>query len=379
MKIITIDSQKLILHSLKKRLIETGYDVEAASSVDEGIELLKKETPDLVTVDIKMPEMNGIDVLKYIKEAKLNTKVVVISGEVEEDLITDLFDYGVDEFIRKPVSLNEIVARISRLIGSVNTLEQNLAINFGVILRNKSVGIVIPCYNEADRFFKEEFRTFINNNIGYYLCFINDGSTDNTLEKLKEIQQGNENCIGIVDCAENGGKAEAVRQGMLYLTEKSGLDFDYLGFLDADLSTNFKDFNSLIDVIERSSYKIVSGSRIERVGANIKKASKRRMISLTINYIIQRILKMNFRDTQCGAKIIDKDVVPLLFKDKFITRWLFDVEMFLRMKKHFGDKVKSLICEQPLRRWIHADGSKLSMKDSVKIALQLTKIATHYR
>jgi hypothetical protein len=52
----------------------------------------------------------------------------------------------------------------------------------------------------------------------------------------------------------------------------------------------------------------------------------------------------------------------------------------MRMKKYFGaDKVQQLICEQPLKRWIHADGSKLSMKDSVKIVGQLLNIAVHYR
>jgi len=50
------------------------------------------------------------------------------------------------------------------------------------------------------------------------------------------------------------------------------------------------------------------------------------------------------------------------------------------MRKHYGkEKVLQLICEQPLKRWIHADGSKLSMKDSAKIVGQLAKIAFTYR
>ena len=89
---------------------------------------------------------------------------------------------------------------------------------------------------------------------------------------------------------------------------------------------------------------------------------------------------MDFNDTQCGAKIFHKDVIDITFKDKFITQWIFDVEIFKRMTLHFGlDKAKEILCEQPLKRWIHADGSKLSMKDSIKIVGQLALIAWTYR
>ena len=89
---------------------------------------------------------------------------------------------------------------------------------------------------------------------------------------------------------------------------------------------------------------------------------------------------MDFKDTQCGAKIFRKDIINIAFKDKFVTQWIFDVEIFKRMSLHFGLKqAKAMLCEQPLRRWIHADGSKLSMKDSVKIVMQLAQIAWVYR
>ncbi len=77
---------------------------------------------------------------------------------------------------------------------------------------------------------------------------------------------------------------------------------------------------------------------------------------------------------------MDKDIVENMFTKPFITKWLFDVEIFIRMRKFYGaEKAKSMICEQPLKRWVHADGSKLSMKDSVKIVGQLAKIAISYR
>ena len=89
---------------------------------------------------------------------------------------------------------------------------------------------------------------------------------------------------------------------------------------------------------------------------------------------------MDFKDTQCGAKIFSKDVIDIAFSKRFVTQWIFDVEIFKRMTQYYGLKeAKTMLCEQPLKRWIHADGSKLSMKDSVKIVGQLAQIAWVYR
>lgn len=378
MKILAIDDQQLILLSLEKRLIELGYEVKTADSGSFGIELFKSFEPDLVIVDINMPGMSGLEVIKHIRiDQNSKTPIMVMSGNTDEKIIVDGFDLGIDDYMKKPVSLNEVAARVKRIIGEPDTNTFSKNNSEGQMLQEYCVGVVIPCYNEEDRLSGKEFKEFVHNNLGYHLCFVNDGSTDKTLEVLEELRKGNENKISIYNCEKNGGKAEAVRQGVLHIAKDTQLD--YIGYLDADLSTDFRDFDDLVRTIEKSDFKIVSGSRMSRMGANITKESARALISKTINLIIRSILKMPFNDTQCGAKIMDKEIAELVFDKKFITRWLFDVEIFMRMRKHYGrEKVLQIICEQPLKRWIHADGSKLSMKDSVKIVGQLAKIAVHY-
>jgi len=379
MKILAIDDQLLILMSLEKRLIELGYQVKTADSGEKGIDIFKTFQPDLVIVDINMPGLSGLDVVKHIRlEEKSKTPIVVMSGNTDEKIIVDGFDLGIDDYMKKPVSLSEVAARVKRIIGTPTESNTESAKSEGQMLQQYCVGVVIPCYNEEERLSGEAFKNFVYNNLGYHLCFVNDGSTDRTLEVLEELRKGNENKISVYNCEKNGGKAEAVRQGMLHLAKDPQLD--YIGYLDADLSTDFRDFDDLVKTMETSDFKIVSGSRMSRMGANITKESARKIISMTINLIIRSILKMPFNDTQCGAKIMDKELVELVFQKKFITRWLFDVEIFMRMRKHYGkEKVQSMICEQPLKRWIHADGSKLSMKDSIQIVGQLAKIAIHYK
>jgi DNA-binding response OmpR family regulator len=388
MKILIIDDQQLVLLSLEKSLHDLGYEVVTATSITEAIEKFDLYTPSLVIVDINLSgeelniENSGLEVVKYIKhDKKATTPIMVLSGNTDEEVIIKGFDLGIDDYMKKPLSLSEIGLRVKRLIGSSEKADAEKSPQIDRkerYIQNKCVGVVIPCYNEEKRLLGEDFRKFVHKNLGYHLCFVNDGSKDRTLEVLQDLIKGKEDYISIYDCEKNGGKAEAVRLGMLHLAKQS--QFDYVGFLDADLSTNFEDFNDLTDAISNSKYKLVFGSRISRMGADITKESARAIISKTINFIIRKTLSMEINDTQCGAKIMTKEIVQKTFQEKFITKWLFDVEIFMRMKKIYGlNETKGMILEKPLNRWIHADGSKLSMKDSVKIVGQLGQIAVHYR
>ncbi|MGL5112755.1 MAG: glycosyltransferase [Flavobacterium sp.] len=388
MKILIIDDQQLVLLSLEKSLHDLGYEVVTASTISEAIEKYDQCLPSLVIVDINLTgdelnvENSGLEIVKYIKQKRKDTTpIMVLSGNTDEEVIVKGFDLGIDDYMKKPLSLSEIGLRVKRLIGSSdkNAIDINSQVDRKErYIQNKCVGVVIPCYNEEKRLLGEDFRKFVHKNLGYHLCFVNDGSKDRTLEVLQELIKGKEDYISIYDCEKNGGKAEAVRLGMLHLAKQS--QFDYIGFLDADLSTNFEDFNILTEAISNSKYKLVFGSRITRMGADIAKESARAIISKTINFIIRKTLSMEINDTQCGAKIMTKEIIEKTFQEKFITKWLFDVEIFMRMKKIYGLKeTKGMILEKPLNRWIHADGSKLSMKDSIKIVGQLGQIALHYR
>lgn len=392
MKILIVDDQELVLLSLEKCLTDLGYEVMTSNSVNDAKEKYDNYMPNLVIADINMPEYtgevldnnhgnlenksSGLDIVNYIKiEKKHETPVIILSGNNNEDVIEKGFALGATDYLKKPLSLNEIGIRVKKLIGASNI---TYPVNKNKFIQNKVIGVVIPCYNEEKRLMSEEFKKFVNSNLSYHLCFVNDGSKDNTLDVLYDLKKQNEGRISVYDCAQNGGKAEAVRLGMLHLAKQQ--QFDYIGFLDADLSTNFEDFDSLVDTIKDSNFKIVSGSRITRMGADIEKESARAIISKTINFIIRKTLGMDFKDTQCGAKIMTKDVVEDTFQTKFLTKWLFDVEIFMRMRKKYGlETAKTLLCEKPLDRWVHMDGSKLSFKDSFKILGQIGQIAMHYR
>ena len=83
----------------------------------------------------------------------------------------------------------------------------------------QKTAIIIPCYNEANRLDRQAFIDFIQDHPDYLLCFVNDGSSDDTISVLYEIKDAQDDQIHVLDMPRNSGKAAAVRAGALYLSE----------------------------------------------------------------------------------------------------------------------------------------------------------------
>ena len=239
-------------------------------------------------------------------------------------------------------------------------------------------GIIVPCYNEANRLNTKAFLNFIKDTNDYHLCFVNDGSSDQTLEVLNNIRTEEQNKVSVIDVKKNKGKAAAVRVGARFLFHKK--DIDYIGFIDADLSTDFNDFDKLVKRLHNNEeLSLVYGSRGIDNGNEIEKNIFRSFFSKIIKMIVFLILDLPIEDTQCGAKVFRKNIIPIVYKKTFLTKWLFDVEIFIRLKNHFGPKkIMYKIHEQALERWIHMDDSKLGIKDSIQIPFRLLSIWFSY-
>lgn len=232
--------------------------------------------------------------------------------------------------------------------------------------------IVIPCYNEEKGLDKEAYFNFINNNSSILLCFVNDGSTDNTSNILAEFQETHPKRVTIINCVKNVGKAEAVRTA---ITEcNSNFNFTYIAYLDADLATSLEECVSLTSYFDHP-IQFVFGSRIMKVGSIIKRSQSRFLIGRIIATAISNILDLKVYDTQCGCKLFTKDVSKVAFKDPFISKWLFDVEIFNRLMVDFGiDKAPNHMLEVPLKRWIDQGDSKVKLSYFFKLWIDLYKI-----
>lgn len=246
-------------------------------------------------------------------------------------------------------------------------------------LMEHQYAIVVPCYNEEKRFAYQEFKTFALAHPEVLLCLVNDGSKDKTLAVLKGIQTESPNNIAVLDMPQNGGKSEAVRQGMLFVHQN--YNSKLIGFLDADLATTPEEWLLMAKYKENHpKFGAIVGSRIQRLGAEINRDDSRSLASSVIKKMIKTILKAHFQDTQCGAKIFQRNLVPFLFKKQFQTPWLFDVEIFLRLQEKFGKTtLQKGVLEYPLLHWSEIGDSRLKLKDTIKIPVQLLSLYYHYQ
>lgn len=238
--------------------------------------------------------------------------------------------------------------------------------------------IIVPCFNESERLNSSAFFKFINDNrIFFDLLFVNDGSTDNTNAVLTALVLKQPENIGLLYLEKNSGKAEAIRQGALKALEQK--KYKAIIYFDADLATPLNELNLLYNLFEKNNgLKIILCSRMKRLGSNVQRSVKRHFFGRVFSTFASLILKMPVYDSQCGAKLVCIDEVEYLFKDVFITKWLFDVELLARLRNKYPESVLKLAYEHPISEWKDVSGSKLKLKHMFKVPFELIKIKRKY-
>ncbi len=113
-KILVIDDEKPTLSMFRLFLGAYGYTVLTAENGKEGLELFMKEKPPIVLTDIKMPGMDGFEVLKRIKAADATVEVIMITGHGDMDLAIKALDFNATDFIKKPIQKAALDAALRR-------------------------------------------------------------------------------------------------------------------------------------------------------------------------------------------------------------------------------------------------------------------------
>lgn len=115
-KILVIDDEQGIRHLLDTLLRRKGYDVVLADGGRNGLELFRRERPDVIVLDLKMPEMDGVAVLQQIRRVDPNQPVIILTGAGTPEREQQVRALGVTEFVEKEFSLHRLGDALKRLL-----------------------------------------------------------------------------------------------------------------------------------------------------------------------------------------------------------------------------------------------------------------------
>ena len=124
MKVLIVDDEKAIRYSLKEILEMENYQVEMAENGEEGLQKAEKEKYDAILCDIKMPGMDGTEMLSRLIEEGIETPVIMVSGHAEISTAVDCIKRGAYDFIEKPLDLNRILITLKNATDKSNLVTQ---------------------------------------------------------------------------------------------------------------------------------------------------------------------------------------------------------------------------------------------------------------
>ena len=124
MKILIIDDERSIRNSLKEILVDEGYDVDLAENGAQGCEMADKEKYSVIFCDIKMPEMDGLEVLEKLHQMGVDAAIVMISGHGDINVAVECIKKGAFDFIPKPLDLNRILITIKNATEKVSLVKE---------------------------------------------------------------------------------------------------------------------------------------------------------------------------------------------------------------------------------------------------------------
>lgn len=308
-KILVIDDERSIRNSMKDILQYEGHEVVLAENGMEGLVSVKSEKPDIVFCDIKMPKMEGIEVLERIKEFSADTPVIMISGHGTIDTAIEAIRKGAYDFIEKPLDLNRILITIKNatdkhlLIHETKTLKNKVSKKYDMIGNSEALNHVRAM---IDKVAVSDARILVTGP--------NGSGKELVAHQLHELSHRKDNAFVEVNCAaipselieselfghEKGSFTSAIKQkkGKFELANGGTLFLDEI----SDMSLN----------AQAKVLRALQEQKITRVGGDADINVDVRVIAATNKNLKEEIKKGNFReDLYHRLSVIIIDVPPL--------------------------------------------------------------------
>ncbi len=291
--ILLIDDEKSIRDSLTGILEDEGYDVTTASSGAKGLTEYDRISPDVVLLDVWMPEMDGIETLEKLIKKDSNACVIIISGHSNIDTAVHAIKLGAYDFLEKPLSLEKVLILIKRALEKQYLEKENIQLKSGLRREPEIIGsspVMVELKNKINKAADSQGRVVI---------FGESGAGKELVARALHFGSNRKNKSFIeVNCAaipqelieselfghEKGSFTGAfeTKKGKFELSDQGTLFLDEIG--DMSLTTQAK----VLRIIETQEFQKVGGSKKIQVDV--------RIIAATNKDLEEEIEKSNFRE-----------------------------------------------------------------------------------
>jgi len=116
MRVLLVEDDSATAQSIELMLKSEGFVVYTTDLGEEGVDLGKLYDYDIILLDLSLPDMTGFDVLKHLRVARVNTPILILSGNADIDAKVRGLGYGADDYMTKPFNRDELVARINAIV-----------------------------------------------------------------------------------------------------------------------------------------------------------------------------------------------------------------------------------------------------------------------
>ncbi len=307
--ILVIDDERSIRNTLKDILEYEKYEVEIAENGPEGLDIIKNKNVDLVLCDIKMPQMDGMEVLDEIKKYNQDIQVVMISGHGDIDTAVEAIKKGAFDFIQKPVDLNRLLISVKNGLETLDLKSEIKVLRKKVNIKHQMIGEsngIIDVKDMIEKVAQTDARVLITGE--------NGTGKEVVARTIHENSLRSKNMLIEVNCAaipselieselfghEKGAFTSAIKQrkGKFEQAEGGTIFLDEIG--DMSLSAQAKVLRALQENV------------ITRVGSDKTIPVNVRVLAATNKNLKQEIDKGNFReDLYHRLSVILINVPPL--------------------------------------------------------------------
>src|SRR5215207_2602238 len=127
-KVLIVDDEPNLLHTLRYNLRQAGYDVVLASTGDDAITVAAREQPNIIVLDVMLPGLDGFEVCRRIR-SESSVPILMLTARTEEvDRVVGL-EVGADDYLTKPFSIRELLARVKAMLRRRDLLRQELSVS----------------------------------------------------------------------------------------------------------------------------------------------------------------------------------------------------------------------------------------------------------